>query len=144
MANDFFNGNLPVVKFGTQDLAPTWVDYDFSGTNSTTDVTAGAGATHVMRKAGLNDTTLSVTVAYKTVPTDLKAILAAVKPGTEASLELGPEGDTVGKPKHVQMFISSSVQFAQNVKKAAVVIKIKFDGADAPTTDINANGAYAV
>lgn len=132
--NDF------VVLVDTVDVSPDIIEFNLDSTLGTVETTHGAGVDHVTRGEGLEDASGSMKLAY-----DI-ARFATVSPllvrGTHV-VEFGPEGDTVGKPKHVQSLIFTSVKIKRDIKKSMVEFDISFEAAAAPTTDMYAGGVYA-
>ncbi|MCK6578116.1 MAG: hypothetical protein L6Q98_08445 [Anaerolineae bacterium] len=106
------------------------------------DVTGGSGATDVQRVAGLNDTSITITLQYDT--TSLQSYVQHIARGQVVEIEYGPESNVSGKPRHVQSFlIMSAAPSEQNVQKDEVVFEIQGSGAAAASVDMFAGGVYS-
>lgn len=134
------NGNNPYLTMNGTDVKAKWKHVNLEGTNSSVTVTAGAGTTHVQRAAGLNDTTISITLAYDSG--GVSTYIASLTRGLKIPIEYGPESNVSGKPRHVQQFVIESVTVEQDVEKNEMVFDIQASGADAPTSDLFAGAVY--
>ena len=136
------NGNNAYLSVGGTDISGYWTDeIDFNRSNSTVEVTAGAGATHVERAGGLNDTDIAFSVVYDTA--DLAIYRAALIAGTEYTVIFGPEGNTTGKPKFQCQMILSEVAGPNNtISKDKVMFELSFEGAAAPTATIEGGSTF--
>jgi hypothetical protein len=106
----------------------------------TTDYEAGAGTDHEQLAAALKTTKLRLTLVYN--DTDVSSYIQKLAPGIH-TIELGPEGATSGKPRHVQSFLIESSPVGQSVKKTLVKFEISATGADTPSVDMFAGGVYS-
>jgi hypothetical protein len=131
------NANNAYLSVGGTDISGYWTDeIDFNRSNSTVEITAGAGATHVERAGGLSDTDISFSVVYDT--TDLSIYRAALIPGTEYAVIYGPEGAVTGKPKfQCQMILEEVAGPNVTIAKDKVMFELSFVGAAAPTATVN-------
>ena len=136
-----YNGNNPYLKFDAVDVAAYFVSVstDFGG--SSVDITAGAGRSHVQRAGGLRDYSMSVTLTYDA--DSVNTYITKLQPQQIVEVEYGPEGNTTGKPRHLQKFVVDSVSVPQSVKKDHVTFEIKLSGADEPTADMTAGDVFA-
>ena len=134
------NGNNYFFSIDSVDLSAYTVSITFSRTNSVVDVTAGANTTHEERAAGIDDTSIEVSIGYEVgqAPT----LFAKLKAGSIFSMEYGPEGQTAGKPRHVQNFIIEGSPFTQAVKKPHVVFAMSAKGSEAASSDMFAGVTY--
>lgn len=114
------------------------VSLDFK--NSGVDTTAGAGVAHTMRAPGLNDTSITMMLAYDT--DNVQSFVQKIAPGQVLEIEYGPEGATSGRPRHVQNFLITSNAHTVSVDKSAVSFSIAGEGAEAPTINMNAGAVY--
>jgi hypothetical protein len=94
------------------------------------DVTAGSGTAHRERNEGLADHSLTATIVYDTG--NIQTYIQSIKPGTY-TVEFGPEGNTTGKPKHIQSFILTEAPFSVEVEKTEVAFQLSFEAAAAPS-----------
>ena len=133
------NGNNVYLSWDGVDISGYWTDQiNKSASNSTVDVTAGAGATHVERLDGLNDNTMAFAVVYDI--SDLATYKGKLIPGTIGTLIYGPEGNTAGKPKFECPMILQQVDGPNpSIDKQKVMFELSFEGAAAPTATIEAN-----
>lgn len=137
-----FSGNTPYIALDNVDVSAYWTEGSLEPSNAPTDVTAGSGTTHIERNAGLDDTKLSLTIAYDDASATLASYIGKLKPGNKYTIEIGIEGQVAGKPKHIQEFILESSPVNQSVKKDAVVFKLSFSGSAAPTYNMFAGATY--
>jgi hypothetical protein len=117
------------------------VDVTIEPSNSSVETTSGAGVDHVMRAPGLNDTKISFSIAYDA--TDLQTYIQKLKPGIVRSIEYGSEGNTSGKPRHVQNFNITSSPFDVKIDKSMPVFEVEGEGTEAPSVDMHAGGVYS-
>jgi hypothetical protein len=95
----------------------------------------------VQRAPGLNDTSITITLAYDL--TNLQTYIQKIAPGQTISIEYGPESNTSGKPRHVQDFVITGADHQVSVDKSAVTFSISGDGAGAPSVDMFTGGVYS-
>lgn len=136
-----FNGNNYFLSIDGLDLSAYVIDIQVAPTANTVDTTAGANATHTQRKTALKDTKVKVTMSYD--DTNLQTYIQKMAPGSEYALIIGTEGATSGKPKHVCDFLLVGAPITVTVKKEPVAFELDFEGADAPTVDMFANGVWS-
>lgn len=123
-------------------VVDTWgVEVSLEYTNSSVETTSGAGVDHVMRAPGLNDTTISFSIAYDA--TDIATYIQKLKPGVVVAIEYGPEGNLTGKPRHVQNFNITSSPFAVSIDKSMPVFEVSGEGTEAPSVDMYSGGVYS-
>jgi hypothetical protein len=136
------NANNAYLEIGGTNVSAYWTDeIDFSSSNSTVEVTAGAGATHVERAGGLSDTSLSFSVVYDTA--DIALYRAKLIEGTEYAVIYGPEGNTSGKPKfQCQMILEEVSGPNVTIAKDKVMFELSFVGAAAPTATISGGSTF--
>lgn len=132
-----YNGNNIWIAIDGNSVGSQFKTVNLEPSIEAVDMTRGAGTNHMMRNEGLRDTTISITLGYDTdlVPT----WLALLKPGRH-TVEFGPEGNSTGKPRHLQDFIFTSAPLEIDVTKQEVVFDISGDGADPAIYDMF-NGA---
>jgi hypothetical protein len=130
-------GNQYFVKIGAFNVSAFVKSVSLSPSAATTITTRG-NAAHQQRATALKDTSFSVTLGYEVG----LAFLAAMVPGTTYTIEYGPEGNTSGKPRHVQAFILTGAPHEISVNKDEVVFSLDFEAADGPTVDMMAGGAF--
>lgn len=130
------NGNSAYLSFNGTQLDGYWTGAVSRSVNTATvDVTAGSGATHVERNAGLSDTSMSFAVVYD--DTNIATYVTALAPGTKGALIYGPEGNGTGKPKFQCSMILTSVDGPNaSIDKNMVSFELSFEGAAAPTATI--------
>lgn len=134
------NGNNPYLLMNSIDVRTKWKHIQLEATNSSVTVTAGSGRTHVQRAAGLNDTTISITLAYDSA--GVSSYIATLQRGNIIPIEYGPESNVSGKPRHLQNFIIESISMEEDVEKNEMVFDISGSGADAPTYDMYSGAVY--
>lgn len=136
-----FNGNAAYLVIGGVVINTEWKEYSFDATAETVETTRGVGATHTMRNAGLRDTSLTITVGYEIEK--IQQQIGYMRPGTRATIIVGPEGNASGKPRHEQDFILTGAPFEQTVEKDEVVFQLAFEAADAPVADMFNGSVFA-
>lgn len=132
-----YNGNNAYLEIDGVDVSGFYTDaIEMERTNETQDTTAGAGRTHVQRRAGLNDTTMKFVVVYDD---ELKAqYVGSLKEGLECWVTYGPEGNAAGKPCHRQRMIIDGVTGPNvSIKKERVGFEISCSGMDAAVKSIS-------
>lgn len=132
------NSNNAYLKFNGINLSGFFTDaVGFNPSNSTTEVTSGAGVTHVKRNPGLDDTNITASVYYDDDDAVRATYLPYLKPGTKAILIYGPEGEVADKPVHEQVVILQSSNGPNiDIAKAKVMLELTFEGAAAPIRNI--------
>lgn len=134
-----FNGNNPYLAIDGVVLDTEWKEVELSGSIETQDVTQGVGRTGMQRAEGLRDASISLVVGYRTEK--IQQQFTMLRPGRHTVI-YGPEGNTPGKPKHVQDFIFNDMPLGQNVDKSEVAFSIGGDQADEPTVDMYSGGVW--
>jgi hypothetical protein len=133
--NDF------LFKANSTDYSAYVVEVSIEPSNAVVETTAGAGTNHTQRAKGMDDTKFTVTLRYQTAAVGV-TLINLFRPGQIVAIEFGPEGNTAGKPKHVQNFIVDTMPIKIPVKKDSIVLEISMSGADAASTDMFNGGAY--
>lgn len=95
MANEF-TGSAMYVKFGSTVLSSRYKSYNESDEAGLVDKSAGADTRRTYLST-LDDGGATMELLAESAGT---ALWAAIAPGTEGTLEWGPEGTAAGKPKH--------------------------------------------
>jgi hypothetical protein len=133
-----YNGNNAYILWNGIDLSGFFTDaVGFNPSNSSQDVTAGAGVTHVQKNPGLDDTNITVNIYYDDDDATRNGYLPFLKPGTKATLIYGPEGNVSGNPVHEQSCILTNSNGPNiDITKAKVMLELTFEGADAPVRNI--------
>lgn len=134
------NANNPYLSVNGTDVKTKFKHVQLEGTNASVTVTAGAGVTHVQRSSGLNDTTISITLAYDSG--GIPSYITSLTRGLKVPIEFGPESNVPGKPRHVQTFVIESISMEEDVEKQEMTFDISASGADAPTADLFAGAVY--
>jgi len=134
-----YNGNGVYIAIDSTSVGAYWKQVEITSSMDEVDVTAGSSAEFRERAGGLRDYSYSITLVYDDA--DLATYIQKVRPGIH-TLEIGPEGTTVGKPKMLQSVLITEVPFEVSVEKTEVVFNISAVGAAAPTTDMFAGGVY--
>lgn len=135
-----YNGNNAYIDIDGTRIDTYFVNVSLNPSIETVDITAGSGATHRQRATGLKDNGGSMQIAYD--DTNIATILPLVAPGAH-TLTYGPEGNSAGKPKHVQAIIISGAPHTVAVSKDMVVFDVSFEAAAAPTTDMFNGGVWS-
>lgn len=132
--------NTVYLKMGSVVVDTYFREVNLTPSNAAVDTTAGAGVRHTKRQPGLNDTSISITLAYDTehVPDYIRKI----KPGQVIEIEYGSEGNVSGKPRHLQDFVITSAAHAVSVDKSAVSFTIQGEGAEEPVYDMHDGAVY--
>lgn len=137
------NGNNAYLYFNGINLSGYWTDtVQKESSAELVDVTAGAGATHVKRAAGLRDNTISFAVVYDNDPVLLASYRAALVEGTKGTLIYGPEGAVTGKPKFECVCILETVTLSQAITMDKVMFELSFSGDGAPTATIEGGSTF--
>jgi len=98
MSSTGFTGKQAYIKFGDTELDSYYRSAGWSEEIDLVEETAGSDDNKTYLTAVLDGTSdLELIMPSGTAGT---AVWAAVKPGTEGTLEVGPEGTASGKPKH--------------------------------------------
>jgi len=93
-----FTGSAAYIKFGSTELDSYYRSAGWSEEIDLVEETAGSDDNKTYLTAVLDGTSdLELIMPSGTAGT---AVWAAVAPGTEGTLEVGPEGTAAGKPKH--------------------------------------------
>lgn len=135
-----FNGNNAYLSIDGTQVQAHFIKLQINPTAESVDTTAGAGATHTMRKPGLRDTKVKATIAYD--DTVLTTYISKMKPGVTYRLVMGTEGNAVGKPKHEGDFVLVAAPIEITVKNDPVAFELDFDGAHAPVIDMHNGGVW--
>lgn len=135
------NGNNAYLSFNGINVSGYFTDeIAHSASNSSVDITAGAGATHVERAAGLSDNTMDFVLVYDTA--DLPTYRTALVEGTIADVIWGPEGNVSGKPKFQCSMLLTEAKVTQQITKERVAFEVSFEGAAAPTATITGGSTF--
>lgn len=109
-------------------------EISYEVTADTEDITAGSGATHIMRAGKLQDTTMSLYIIMdKTAFNTYKDVL---QPTLDDVLVWGPEGSASGKPRFEGRMILTSVSAAQSIDKAKIGFEVAFEQALKPVSTL--------
>jgi hypothetical protein len=136
-----YSGNADLLKFGSTDISALYKTYDFGVTVDEVDVTAGSNTTWRERNAGLKSADLTITITYDR--DTLTNIWSIVDAGDKVTVEIGPEGNTTGYPRHVQSFLCTEVApTGQSVEKDERTFVYTFMSDGAPSTDMFNAGVY--
>ena len=112
-----------------------------SPSNSSVETTVGSGTDHVQRASGLDDTKIDISLGYDAA--QLQSYIQKLAVGQIVTIEYGSQGNTSGKPRHVQTFNITKADHEVNVDKSHVVFDISGEGADAATVNMYKGGVYA-
>jgi hypothetical protein len=140
MTVSVYNGNAPYLAVDGVSLGTSFQEVSPEFKNNEQEVSAGTGITHKQFQAGLNETTFKLTLGY--LVGSVSQQLPLLRQGTIHTFEYGSEGNTTGKPRHVQQVLVNSVGHAVKVAKDKVAFAVSFTGIDAPTVDMHAGGVY--
>lgn len=134
-----YSGNSVYVAIDGTSLGAYWKEVEITAAMDSVDVTAGSGAEYRERAGGLRDYSVSLTVVYddSTVATYIQKL----RPGVH-TVEIGPEGNTAGKPKFEQSMLLTEAPFSVTVEKSEVAFSLSFEGAAAPTSDLFNGATY--
>jgi hypothetical protein len=133
------SGNNVHLVIGGTTVTAYFTDVELSPSVESVDVTAGGGREHRQRNVGLGDTGMTITLVYDAA--NIQTYIQKLKPGLY-TVEYGPEGNTVGKPKHIQDFILTGAPFSVSVEKSKVAFQLSFEAAEAPTFDMFNGAVY--
>jgi len=133
--------NTVYLTMGGTAVQAYFKDVQLSPSNSAVDITTGAGVDHVQRAPGLNDTSISITLAYDL--TDVQTYIQKIAAGQTISIEYGPESNVSGKPRHVQNFVITGADHQVSVDKSSVTFNVVGEGAAAPSVDMFTGGVYS-
>lgn len=108
------------------------IQIDLSTDVNEVDVSRG-NVTHEQKAAGLRSSKLKIDISMD--DTTLSTYIGKLTPGVIVDVVIGPQGNTVGKPKHRQSFMVKSAPLKMQTAKDNVVFSIEMTGADAPVND---------
>ena len=136
------NGNNAYLSFNGVNVSGYWTDeISHEISVATEDITAGAGATHVMKAAKLTDASMSFVVVYDS--STFSAYRAALVPGTVGVVIWGPEGNATGKPKFEGSMVLTSVSGpSQTIDKGRMSFELSFEQAAAPVGTIQGGHVF--
>lgn len=135
-----FNGNGAYLDLDGTAIHADFIDVSYEPSMDTTETTAGSSTVWRTRNEGLQDASGTISIAYDT--TTIATNLPLIKVGAH-TMTYGPEGTTVGKPKHVHPIIITGAPHKTTVGKEFVVFQVPFSSAGAPTTDMFSGGVWA-
>lgn len=137
-----YNGNNIDLRVNGVDVKARWREFTLSKKVADVDVSAGANQRHEKHAAGLEVISAKMTLMYDDVAaaTDMTNLYVSSQ---VVAITFGPEGNTAGKPKHVQSFKINSVNGpSPNHKKDAVMLEYDLVAAGAPTSDIYTGATF--
>ena len=121
------------------DVSAYFTEVSIAVSVGSEDTSAGAGTTHVKKGGKLRESKWDIKLAYDV--TNVSAYIQKLQAGDIYTATWRPEGNTAGKPEHIQsILILSSKQSAVTVDKDAVFFEISAEGTDAATTDMFEGG----
>lgn len=133
--------NVVYLKIDSAEVDAYFKTVKLSPSNSSVDRTVGSGTNHVQRAPGLDDTAISISLGYDAA--QLQTYIQKLAVGQIVEIEYGSEGNTSGKPRHVQTFNITKADHEVNVDKSHVVFDISAEGADEATVNMFKGGQYA-
>jgi hypothetical protein len=136
----YLNGNDFYTAIDGTDVSAHATDYELTPGINGEDVTTGSGTDHEQMAEGLRTTKLTLKLSY--LVGGVSTYIQKLAPGIH-EIEIGPEGRNSGKPRHVQSFLIESTPHSLSVKKKHVTFDVSATGADMPTVDMMAGGAYS-
>jgi len=131
--------NDAVLSLGGTDVSGFMTECDLTRTISEEETTAGYSATDKSFGPKLKELGVSIKIAYDV--TSVSTYIQKIQAGETVAMIWQPEGNTGGKPQHVQNILITSVkQTPVAVDKPAVMFEVSAIGTGAPTTDMFAGG----
>ena len=134
-----YNSNGMFTSINGVDVSAYWTGTTgFTHTNSPTDVSAGADATHEEHNPGLDATGLTMSLSYDDSQTERANYIGQLKPNSKITVIHGPQGNTAGMPVHEQVMIITSNTGPNTGQKKDVhsMFELTFLGAAAPVRNI--------
>ena len=133
--------NTVYLKLGSTEVNAFFKTVKLSPSNASVETTVGSGTDHVQRASGLDDTKIDISLGYDAA--ELQDYIQKLAVGQILEIELGPESNVSGKPRHVQTFNITKADHEVNVDKSHVVFDISGEGADEATVNMYKGGVYA-
>jgi hypothetical protein len=112
-----------------------------SPSNNSVDTTTGSGVDWMQRQPGLNDMGIDIDLGYDAA--QIQNYIQKIAVGQVVTVEYGSEGNTSGKPRHVQAFNITKADHEVSVDKSHVVFSISGESADSPSVNMYAGAVYA-
>lgn len=134
-----YSSNGMFTSINGVDVSAFWTGTTgFTHTNSPTDVSAGANATHEEFNAGLDATGLTMSLSYDDTQATRATYISQLKPRSKITVIHGPQGNTTGMPVHEQVMLIQSNTGPNTGQKADTfsTFDLTFLGAAAPVRNI--------
>ena len=127
--------NTAILSLGGTDVSGFMTSVDMTRTQSEEEITAGFSVTHKSFGGKLKETSFNIKIAYDV--TSVSTHIPLIEPDDLIALVWQPEGNTGGKPQHVQnILITSNKQTEIHIDKPAVMFEVTAIGSGTPTTDM--------
>jgi len=127
--------NDAYLALGGTDVSGYATEGNLEGSADSNEITAGFGQDWKQRAAGLRDASFSATIAYDVA--DHATYIGSLTPGQVVSVLWCPEGNTGGKPRHLQNMVITGLSGPKvDVEKSGVFYEFSAEGADTPTADL--------
>ena len=133
--------NVVYLKIDSVEVSAYFKTVKLQPSNSSVDTTVGSGTDHIQRAPGLDDTKIDISLGYDAA--NLQDYIQKLKVGQIVTIEYGSEGNTSGKPRHVQTFNITKADHEVNVDKSHVMLDVSGEGANSPSISMFAGGVYA-
>ena len=133
--------NVVYLKIDSVEVDAYFKTVKLSPSNSSVDTSVGSGTDHIQRAPGLDDTKIDISLGYDSA--NLQQYLQKLAVGQIVTIEYGSEGNTSGKPRHIQTFNITKSDHETNVDKSHVMFDISGEGADEASVNMYKGGVYA-
>ena len=137
-----YSSNGVYLNWNGVNVSAKWTGQtNFTPTNSPTNVSAGANATHEEWNPGLNATGMAFNLYFDDDQAERAAYIGSLESGTKGTLIYGPQGNAAGKPVHEQVMIVTAPTGpnAGQAKDVFQMIELTLLGAAAPVRTINSD-----
>lgn len=132
------SGYLTIDGYDVSGIA-TELTFEMSGASN--EQPYGFGSDWTRRTPGLKDVTINVSIIYD--KDNIASYITNIATQQVVAVVAGPEGNTVGKPKHAGNFVVDSLSGpSKMVTKDAVVFEVTLVTADPPTDDLFAGATF--
>ena len=98
-----YNGNNVYIDIDGTQIDSDWKSVTLTPSVATVETTRGSSTANIQRAVGLMDHSISIQLGYDT--SDASTVMGLFSLGSSVTITYGPEGNSSGKPKHVQDFI---------------------------------------
>lgn len=137
-----YNGNNVYLRMNSVNTQARWRSFDMNISLGDEDVSAGSGVNWESHASKLRNITAKVMLVYDdaTAAADFAALVTA---NDIIAVEYGPEGNTAGKPRHLQSFKINGINGpTTNHDKTLVTLEYDMISTGTPTANIYAGDTF--